>query len=123
MTETELSVEQRIAQFLESNDITIVPENFGQQEQLHFVQHLPDRSMRDLGSLMYDTTTGTSEPTDPSNMLASLQLKGFATTVRRPLVRILQQVKGDFYADCLQPIHDALDRLEAKYQQIPSPPK
>ncbi|MDP1694379.1 MAG: hypothetical protein Q8L34_02450 [Candidatus Woesearchaeota archaeon] len=129
MTETELSVEQRIAQFLVSHDILIVPVRIGQYEQLNFLQQPHDSSMRhfgggfNFGSLTYDTTTGTTEPINQYTRLASHHLKGFARTVIKPLAKLLEQVKGDLHDDRFQPIHDALDKVEAKYRQIPSPPK
>ena len=117
--EENLSVEQKIARYLEANDITIVPEGRPDGiEVLGFVQHLPGRQMRELGEILYNGKTGMTQGADADNMRQSLQLPGFVTEVRRPIARLLRQVSGDFYADRLKPIHDACDTVEAKYQGL-----
>ena len=115
--EENLSVEQRIARFLEANDITIVPESRADgTEVLGFVQHLPNGELKELGEILYDEQTGRTHATDADNMRQSLQLQGFVTEVRKPMARLLRQVSGDFYADKLEPIHGACGNVEARYQ-------
>jgi hypothetical protein len=110
-----LPIEQKIARYLEANDITIVPETRPDgTEVLGFVQHY-GRQMRVLGEILFDGKTGIVKGADADNLRQSLQLPRFVTEVRRPLARLLRQVSGDFYADILEPIHDACDRVEAKY--------
>ena len=113
--EENLSVEQRIARYLEANDITIVSESRADgTEVLGFVQYQGGQ-MRELGEILYNGETGMTHGADADNLRQSLQLEGFVTEVRRPLARLLRQVRGDFYADRIEPIHDACDRVEAKY--------
>ncbi|MEK6943570.1 MAG: hypothetical protein AABX00_05895 [Nanoarchaeota archaeon] len=111
-----LSVEQRIARFLEANDITIIPVNGGDGiEILEFVQHMTGGTTRELGGIFYNRDVGMTQAADVPRLGQCLQLPEFVAEVRRPMSQLLAQVKGDFYADQLGPIHDACDKVEAKY--------
>lgn len=114
---TDLNVEQKIAAFLETHQITIVPEGRGDAEALGFVQHLPNGEMRYLGEIIYDTNTGSTYGADADNMRRRLQLPGFITEVTRPMVRLLKQASGDFYTNALfDPIHTACDKVDSQYR-------
>ena len=58
-----LSVEQRIARFLEANDITIIPVNGGDGiEILEFVQHMTGGTTRELGGIFYNRRRNDTQP-------------------------------------------------------------
>jgi len=109
-----LSVEQKIARYLEANNIMIIPEFRADTGVLGFVQYVNERT-RELGEILYNRSTGVTHGADVGSLRQGLQLPGFVTEVRVPLARVLIQVSGDFYANQLDPIHDACDRVEAKY--------
>ena len=105
-------IEEKIAAFLEHNYITIVPEVRGSREVFGYVQNRPGLPMVELGETTYNPRTGIADAISGENLRQRLQLKGFVTGVTRPMARLLRDVKGDFYHDRFDPIHDALDRLE-----------
>lgn len=109
------TVEQRIATYLAENNITINIEcRRNGFDVLIFQQYLPDGRFLYLGEIAYDRKTGSSHPADDSKR--GLQPEGFVHKVRIPMVELLKQVQGDFYDGILDPIHDAIDRIDAKYK-------
>ncbi len=111
--------ETGIARFLDENEITIIPEDAGDKEILAFVQYGKPGAgytMRELGQMVYDISTGQTEASDGENIRLSLQQEGFVT-VRRSLARLLGLTRGKFYEDIRwNPIHDACDRVEGRHQ-------
>ena len=110
----ELSVEQRIALFLDQNDITIIPEQRGDHEVLGFVKYTPTGHL-DLGERVYDGRTGAPQTLTGEVALKGLQVPGFVKEVSRPISGLMNQTKGHFYETWFGPIHDACKRVEARH--------
>lgn len=112
------SVEERIAQYLQRHNITIIPESreIG-KEALCFMQMKPLGEEVDLGEIVYDIRTGKTEPLPEDIAMKGYQLEGFVDQVRDPLVKLLREVNGDFDHERLEPIHEVLDKIESRMER------
>ena len=112
----DLPIEQRIANFLDTHNITIVPETRGEYEALGYVQHTPT-GIVDLGETVYDQRTGHPQGVPGEVAMKRHQVQGFVTEVTRPLARLLLQTQGQFYENKRwEPIHAACDLVEARHR-------
>ncbi len=110
------SIEQRIANYLDANNITIIPESRGSKETLCYMQHRPTGAVVEIGVTVYEPLTGVTDAVPASEMARRLQVKGFVTEVTKLMAILLKQTNGRFYEDDIfDPIHDACDRVEARY--------
>lgn len=107
------SVEQRIAEYLETNKITIVPVSSDTTETLSFIQYRAQGPV-EIGELTYNRTDGSLDPVDADEVIKRLEVPGFITHVVRPMAILLRNVRGNFYAERFDPIHEVLDRVESQ---------
>ena len=112
-----LTIEQRIAAYLAENNITINVECIRNGFDVMFFQQYSDDKIIDLGEIAYDRETGMPNGGTDEGIRNGMQPNGFIGKLRNPMVRLIKEVKGDFYADRLDLIHDVIDRIDEKYRE------
>lgn len=111
--------EEKIARYLEDNRTTIVPNipakfSVKNIEVLSFFQYGTDQ---ELGDIIIKEGKVLAESAE--SVRKQLQLPGFGKNVVRPLRRLLRKYNCDFYAHNFDPVHEAINRVEDKYNHEP----
>ncbi len=113
-------IEERIARFLEEHDITIISGHvMGSVASLNYMQLSHDRTIRKLGRMVYDTTTGESkEEITPEELSQRQRLKNFAN-VTGPLAQLLRENEGNYAsAQNTRPIREVCEKVEKRYNLV-----
>ncbi len=102
-----------VADFLRTNRITIVPSDTEDKKYFIFTFYkLASGKPEEIAEVVYNRESNICMGAEGTEVSRRLQTPGLVNTVIRPIARLLNNAKGDFFHSTFDSIHKALDEVE-----------